>query len=93
MARSPVSFTVAGASGKKVSCLFGFGVWAHCETNSLQSLRKKTTGSQRTAPKYRGANGQGTTVDAARENLAEAIALFLEDRREDELRGVLLKEY
>ena len=35
-ARSPVSFTVAGASGKKVSCLFGFGVCAHCETNPRQ---------------------------------------------------------
>ena len=35
-----------------------------------------------------GANGQGHTPDAARENLAEAIALILADRREDGLRGV-----
>ena len=35
-----------------------------------------------------GANGQGRTPDEARENLAEAIALILADRREDGLRGV-----
>lgn len=35
-----------------------------------------------------GANGQGRTPDDARENLAAAIALILEDRREDSLRGV-----
>jgi predicted RNase H-like HicB family nuclease len=35
-----------------------------------------------------GANGQGRTKEEARENLAEAIALVLEDRREDALRGV-----
>lgn len=35
-----------------------------------------------------GANGQGHTPAEARENLVEAIALILEDRREDALRGV-----
>jgi predicted RNase H-like HicB family nuclease len=35
-----------------------------------------------------GADGQGRTRDEARENLADAIALILEDRREDGLRGV-----
>lgn len=35
-----------------------------------------------------GANGQGKTKDEARDNLAEAIALILEDRREDGMRGV-----
>ena len=35
-----------------------------------------------------GANGQGATKDKARDSLAEAIALILEDRREDGLRGV-----
>jgi predicted RNase H-like HicB family nuclease len=39
-------------------------------------------------PEIPGANGQGRTADAARQNLAEAIALLLEDRREDGLRGV-----
>ncbi len=39
-------------------------------------------------PEIPGANGQGRTKDAARENLAEAIELILEDRREDALRGV-----
>ena len=35
-----------------------------------------------------GANGQGHTKEEARESLAEAIALILEDRRQDALRGV-----
>jgi predicted RNase H-like HicB family nuclease len=39
-------------------------------------------------PEIPGANGQGRSHDDARENLAEAISLILEDRREDALRGV-----
>lgn len=39
-------------------------------------------------PEIPGANGQGRTKDEARENLAEAIALILEDRRDDGLRGM-----
>ena len=39
-------------------------------------------------PEIPGANGQGKTQQEARANLAEAIALILEDRREDALRGV-----
>ena len=39
-------------------------------------------------PEIPGANGQGHTVEECRENLAAAIALILEDRREDGLRGV-----
>jgi len=35
-----------------------------------------------------GANGQGRTKDEARTSLAAAIALIIEDRREDGLRGV-----
>ena len=35
-----------------------------------------------------GANGQGRTKDEARESLAEAIKLLLEDRREDTFRGL-----
>ena len=35
-----------------------------------------------------GANGQGRTKEEARTSLAEAIALILEDRREEGLRGV-----
>jgi predicted RNase H-like HicB family nuclease len=35
-----------------------------------------------------GANGQGRTAVEARDDLSEAIALILEDRREDALRGV-----
>jgi len=35
-----------------------------------------------------GANGQGRTKDEARESLAQAIKLILEDRRHDALRGV-----
>ena len=40
------------------------------------------------SPEIPGANGQGKTVEEARESLAEAIELILEDRREDMLRGV-----
>ena len=39
-------------------------------------------------PEIPGANGQGNTKEEARQSLAEAIALILEDRREDGLRGV-----
>ena len=39
-------------------------------------------------PEVPGANGQGHTKEEARASLAEAIALVLEDRREDGLRGV-----
>jgi predicted RNase H-like HicB family nuclease len=35
-----------------------------------------------------GANGQGATPDEARRNLADAIALILEDGRDDALRGL-----
>ena len=39
-------------------------------------------------PEVPGANGQGKTINECRESLAEAIALILEDRREDALRGI-----
>ena len=39
-------------------------------------------------PEIPGANGQGRSSDEARANLAEAISLILEDRREDALRGI-----
>ncbi|HAL48230.1 MAG: type II toxin-antitoxin system HicB family antitoxin [SAR202 cluster bacterium] len=39
-------------------------------------------------PEIPGANGQGATKDEARDSLVDAIALILEDRREDGLRGV-----
>ncbi|HEX2573546.1 MAG TPA: type II toxin-antitoxin system HicB family antitoxin [Polyangia bacterium] len=38
-------------------------------------------------PEIPGANGQGHTRDEARQDLAEAVALILEDRRSDALRG------
>ena len=38
-------------------------------------------------PEVPGANGQGRTKDEARQDLAKAIALILEDRRQDALRG------
>ena len=37
-------------------------------------------------PEIPGANGQGRTKDEARQDLGEAIALILADRREDGLR-------
>jgi predicted RNase H-like HicB family nuclease len=39
-------------------------------------------------PEVPSANGQGRTVEECRISLADAIALILEDRREDALRGV-----
>ena len=39
-------------------------------------------------PEIPGANGQGKTKEDARQSLADAIALILEDRREDALRGI-----
>jgi predicted RNase H-like HicB family nuclease len=39
-------------------------------------------------PEIPGANGQGQTLDECKRSLAEAIALILEDRREDAQRGL-----
>ena len=39
------------------------------------------------SPEIPGANGQGKTKEEARESLADAIKLILDDRREDGLRG------
>lgn len=39
-------------------------------------------------PELPGANGQGKTKDECIESLKEAIALILDDRRRDALRGV-----
>ena len=38
-------------------------------------------------PNIPGANGQGKSEDKARDNLAEAIALILEDRHKEGLKG------
>jgi predicted RNase H-like HicB family nuclease len=40
------------------------------------------------SPEIPGANGQGRTKEEALESLRGAIALILEDRREDGLRGL-----
>lgn len=37
-------------------------------------------------PEVPGANGQGCTIEECREDLGEAIALILEDRREEALK-------
>ena len=39
-------------------------------------------------PEIPGANGQGKTIAEVKDNLASAISLVLDDRREDGLRGV-----
>jgi predicted RNase H-like HicB family nuclease len=39
-------------------------------------------------PEVPGANGQGETVEEAKNNLREAIELLLEDRKADILRGL-----
>ena len=40
------------------------------------------------SPEVLGANGQGKSKEEALQNLSDAIALILEDRREDGLRGL-----
>lgn len=40
------------------------------------------------SPEVPGANGQGKSKDEALHSLSEAIALILEDRRDDGLRGL-----
>ena len=40
------------------------------------------------SPEIPGANGQGRTLEECRTSLSDAIALILEDRREEGLRGV-----
>ncbi len=39
-------------------------------------------------PEVPGANGQGETIDEAKDNLRQAIVLILEDRKADALRGL-----
>ena len=39
-------------------------------------------------PEIPGANGQGRTIEECKQNLAEAIALILEDCREEALQSV-----
>ena len=39
-------------------------------------------------PEIPGANGQGESIEEAKENLREAIELILKDRREDFSRGL-----
>jgi len=39
-------------------------------------------------PEVPGANGQGETVEEARQSLIEAVELILDDRRTDFLRGL-----
>ena len=39
-------------------------------------------------PEIQGANGQGETIEEAKNSLREAGELILEDRREDVLRGL-----
>jgi predicted RNase H-like HicB family nuclease len=39
-------------------------------------------------PEIPGANGQGRTVEECKQSLAEAIALILEDRREEALQSL-----
>jgi predicted RNase H-like HicB family nuclease len=39
-------------------------------------------------PEIPGANGQGRTIEDCRANLAQAIELILEDRRQDAFRGL-----
>ncbi|RLB22368.1 MAG: type II toxin-antitoxin system HicB family antitoxin [Deltaproteobacteria bacterium] len=42
-------------------------------------------------PEVPGANGQGETIEEAKNNLREAVELILEDRRQDILGGLPLR--
>ena len=42
-------------------------------------------------PEVPGANGQGETIEEAKNNLREAVELILEARRQDILGGLLLR--
>jgi predicted RNase H-like HicB family nuclease len=39
-------------------------------------------------PEVPGANSQGRTIERCKKNLADAISLILEDRRQDAIRGL-----
>ena len=43
-------------------------------------------------PEIPGANGQGSNIEECKQNLTEAIALILEDRRQDALEGIAKKQ-
>ena len=59
-----------------------------CATNLLQLSRKTANGSLVIVLKYPERTAKGRTLEECRESLSQAIALILEDRREDGLRGV-----
>ena len=58
------------------------------ENEFLAMIERDGEGPIAAAPEIPGAKGQGKTPDEVRENLAEVIALILEDRREEGLCGV-----
>ncbi|MPY91378.1 MAG: hypothetical protein GEU99_26150 [Luteitalea sp.] len=57
-----------------------------CHTSSATRRYPRGTGIAY-CPEIPGANGQGRTKEEARQDLADAIALILEDRREEGLVG------
>lgn len=56
----------------------------------LTAIIEKSTESGYWAicPEVPGANGQGETIEEAKDNLREAVALILDDRLEDVRRGL-----
>ena len=56
----------------------------------LTAIIEKATegGYQAICPEVPGANGQGETIEDAKESLKQAVVLILEDRIEDATRGI-----
>ena len=83
--RRPVYSLVRQRTGRAV-CLNDLGGFMNNEFTAI--IERDGEWYIAYCPEIPGANGQGRTKDEARENLAEAIELILQDRREDALRGV-----
>ena len=58
------------------------------ESKFTAIIEKDREGYIAYCPEIPGANGQGKTVEEAKESLAAAISLILEDRLQDALRGL-----
>ena len=98
LARRAVRSMLAASSRARSSCLAGeFSVrWTSSLSRYTGAMHNEFTAIFERdgdwfiayCPEVPGANGQGHTKDEARSSLADAIALVLEDRREDALRGL-----
>jgi predicted RNase H-like HicB family nuclease len=83
-----VTFDVVGnASALASAGHSSYGALMHGEFTAVIEPAEEG-GYWAVCPEVPGANGQGETVDEAKQDLAASIRLVLEDRREDALRGL-----